>query len=251
MPLLAATESILKRTEEITGRPVYVREDASLPTLATMQTARGAAPMHIVRYRPASDSVPDYFICWQCGFLIRLFSNPPSERFEFAGASDAGQRIKALYAHVGASEPDEAIAEFLAANILTQLRSYPVGLRIDDWLITEFPELRRAQVHGAHVQLQDNLAVLNSPIRATIPELIVAANTAMNAAFAAYWARSLADESLTVPYKAIGALKVGSRLMEIFYYCDTSPTADRTLVDLWAHELELAGWYEWKQYTLE
>jgi hypothetical protein len=251
MTLLAATESILKRTEEITGRPVYVREDASLPTLATMQTARGAAPMHIVRYRPASDSVPDYFICWQCGFLIRLFSNPPGERFEFAGGPAAGQRVKALYAHVHASEPDEAIAEFLAANILTQLRSYPIGMRIDDWLFAEFPELRQAQIRGAHVQLQDNLVALDSPVRATVPELIVSANTAMNAAFAAYWARSLADESLTLPYKAIDALNAGGRLMEIFHYCDTSPAADRALVDLWAQELELAGWYTWKQYTLE
>lgn len=190
MPLLPATETILRRTEEITGRPVYVAEDPSLPTLATMQTARGTAPMHTIRYRPSSNAMPDYFICWQCGFLVRLFSNPRGERFEFAGGPNAGQRVKALYAHVGASEPDEAVAEFLAANILTQLRSYPIGLRIDDWLFAEFPELRHAQIHGAHVQLQDNLAALNSPGRAMAPELIVSANMAMNAAFAAYWARS-------------------------------------------------------------
>jgi hypothetical protein len=251
MPLLPATHEILKRTEELTGRPVYVTEDPSLSILATMQTARGTAPMHTIRYRPTSNAMSDYFICWQCGFLIRLFSNPPSERLEFAGAPDADQRVKALYAHGGASEPDEAIAQFLATNILTQLRSYPIGLRIDDWLFAEFPELRQAQIHGARVQLQDNLAALNSPGRAMSPELIVSANTAMNAAFAAYWARSLADESLMLPYQSIGALKAGSRLMEIFHYCDTSPTADRPLVDLWAHELGLAGWYEWKQYTLE
>lgn len=196
-------------------------------------------------------SVPDYFISWQCGFLIRLFSNPPAERFDFAGAPDAAQRIKALYARAGASEPNEEIAEFLGANLLTQLRSYPIGLRIDDWLFAEFPELRQSQIHGAHFQLQDNLAVLNSPKKEKAPELIASANTAMNAAFAAYWARSLADESVMLPYKAIGALKAGSRLMEIFHYCDMSPSGDRTLVDLWAHELGLAGSYEWKQYTLE
>jgi hypothetical protein len=152
----------------------------------------------------------------------------------WCGCRTAGQ--EALH-WLRLNRPEEEIAEFLAANILIQLRSYPIGLRIDDWLFTEFPELRQAQIHGAHVQLQDNLAALSSPELTMAPKLIVSVNTAMNTAFAAYWAKSLADESLTLPYKAVGALKAGSRLMEIFHYCDTSPIADRTLVDLWAQEL--------------
>ena len=187
MSLLPATQLILKRTEELTGRPVHVTEDPSLLTLATMQTARGKAPMHTIRYQPTSNPRPDYLICWQCGFLIRLFSNPPNERFEFSSAPDAGQRIRALCAHVGASESELPFADFLAGSILMQLRSYPIGLRIDVWLFTDFPELRGAQVCGAISQLQLNLAVLNRISRAKAPELLVSANTAMNSAFAAYW----------------------------------------------------------------
>lgn len=74
--LLPATQFILEHVERITGRPVHVQEDPSLSTLAHIHTARGNAPMHLVRYKPQGTEPPDYFVAYQCGFVIRLFQTP-------------------------------------------------------------------------------------------------------------------------------------------------------------------------------
>ena len=45
MNLLPATQSIIQRVEELTGRPVRIEEDASLQMRAHIQVARGDAPL--------------------------------------------------------------------------------------------------------------------------------------------------------------------------------------------------------------
>jgi hypothetical protein len=56
--------------------------DDELPVLTTMQTARGGAAFHVIRYRTSNDPL-DYLIAYQAGFLLRLFQNPPERRFDF------------------------------------------------------------------------------------------------------------------------------------------------------------------------
>jgi hypothetical protein len=69
MSLRAATRDVIKQVETITGRPVLVQADPSLSVLATVKMARGAAPAHLVRYKPGGNA-PD------CRFTVfrRRFS---------------------------------------------------------------------------------------------------------------------------------------------------------------------------------
>jgi hypothetical protein len=76
MSFRAATRDVIKRVETTTGRPVLVQADPSLSVLATVKMARGTAPAHLVRFKPGS-TAPDYLVCFQCGFILRLFANPP------------------------------------------------------------------------------------------------------------------------------------------------------------------------------
>src|SRR2546423_1056306 len=91
MSLLPATQKIISLVEETSKRPVHITEDPELTTLATMTTARGDAPMHLVRYKPRGSEPPDYFIAFQLGFVVRLFRAPPDQRFEY-GASPVGKQ---------------------------------------------------------------------------------------------------------------------------------------------------------------
>jgi hypothetical protein len=73
----------------------------------------------------------------------------------------------------------------------------------------------------------------------------------MNAAFALYWADKLQDPSIVLPYRSIAADADGKALLAVFGRADSSPIADWSLVDAWAEELGLRGWYQWMPYKLE
>jgi hypothetical protein len=152
MTLRCATRSVIQQVEATTRRPVLVRSDTSLKVLATVTMARGVAPAHFVSYNPASAMAPDYPICHQCGFILRLFANPPSQRFDFAGSHEGRAEVHRTVA----VQPEirrrrltpTAIGQYadhLFDGVMTQLRSVPIGLRVDAWVAEDYPELRRPE----------------------------------------------------------------------------------------------------------
>lgn len=256
MSLRAATRDVIAQVETTTGRPVLVQADPSLSVLATVKMARGAAPAHLVRYKPDGNA-PDYLICFQCGFILRLFANPPSQRFDFAG-SRLGQaraiEVVSVQPQVRKlSLPTPGVRQYadqLFDGLMTQLRSVPIGLRVDAWLATDYGELRALQQAFAVRQLQDNQQVLTADVRRLAVSPIYEASIAMNAAFAAYWARAMDQPSFVVPYTATG-VRAGGDLLAIWDAMDPHPTHDRDLIEAWADKLGLRGWYEWVPYSLD
>lgn len=251
MSLLDCTRKILSVTEQISGRPVRVQEDRTLTVLATVKMARGSAPMHLISYRPIAGSPPDYHICYQCGFVIRLFETPPDARFDFGLSPEASAKMDSWL--VDSSVPSQARSakDMLTSGLLTQLRSVPIGLRVDDWLWSVCPDLREDQIASCRLQIRDNAQVLTPSVRHSFPKRVVAANTAMNAAFALFWATKLEDPSIILPYRSIGADIDGKVLLDIFGKVESKPTGDCGLVDRWADQLGLLGWYRWVPYKLE
>jgi hypothetical protein len=225
-----------------------MEEDRSLPVISHIQIARGPAPMHKLRYRPTPNGIPDYFICFQCGFIIRLYENPPEQRYDFEGSPDAPVKMQAL---LRGNPAAAQLKGMLLDGLMTQLRSMPIGMRIDDWLFSEYPELRLQQVAGAKAQLRDNSRALAPEIRRQVPKPVFTANAGMNAAFAVYWAKSLADDSISLPYKSTGFLPMGEALTGIFERVGSAPAEDRNLVDAWAAEVGLNGWYRWIPHRTE
>jgi hypothetical protein len=251
MSSLDCTRRIVDLAEQLSGRPVRVQEDSTLSVLATVKMARGNAPMHLISYRPIRGRQPDYHICYQCGFIIRLFETPLEARFDFAQSPDASRHMDSLLANSSLPSNIRTAKEMLMNGLLTQLRSVPIGLRIDDWLWTTCPDVRDEQIASCRLQLQDNTQVLAPSVRHSFPKKIVAANTAMNAAFALSWAAKLNDESILLPYRSIGAATDGKALLDIFHNVSPNPSSDCDLVDRWAEQLGLSGWYLWKPYKLD
>jgi len=248
MSMLPCTKEIIERTERLTGKPVHLVEDRSLPLISRIEIARGPTRMHVLRYRPVPDGTPNYFICFQCSFLIRLYENPPEQRFDFEASPDAPARMASL---LKGNPAASQMKDMLLGGLMTQLRSMPIGMRIDDWLFHEYPELRSQQVAGAKAQLRDNSRALAPEIRRQVPKPVFTANAAMNAAFALYWAKSLADDSISLPYRSTGFQPKGEALMGIFGQVGSAPAEDRRLVDSWAEEVGLAGWYLWVPHRTE
>jgi len=83
LELRQITREIIHSVEEKSGIPVRVAQDNNLSTIAAVRMARkGASPVHLVLYKSYPGESPDYQISFECGYILRLFSNPPEKRFE-------------------------------------------------------------------------------------------------------------------------------------------------------------------------
>jgi hypothetical protein len=249
MELRPETRETLQRVEELSGKPVEIIQDASQPHLARITRARQGVPSHLLRVNPSLGE-PDYLIVYECGFILRLYELPPEERREFAGAAQARTEVDRLVKQAGqtAQLPNDVkvqLAQQLTDGLLTQLRSYPIGMRIDSWIHETFPALDDLQREAIVRQQQENLSVLKPEIKAFAPKPILDANVSMNAAYAIYCDRVFGKSGYAIPYRSAGYEKRGRKLLDIMQSIPNVPTSDRALVDAWAQELGLTDWYQW------
>jgi hypothetical protein len=185
MGLRDVTRAIIAQVEQSSGYPVLVTEDRSLHTLSAARIARGNAPAHVITYNPTiSPPPPDYIIAYQCGFILRLFANPPSERWDFAPTAQSREIVHQLL--MGPEGPAqklnlppqtvETLRDQLFDGLMVQLRSIPAGLRIDAWILRDYPELAPLQRTAILRQLQDGQAALAPDVRKIAPTKVYKAS---------------------------------------------------------------------------
>jgi hypothetical protein len=247
--LRAVTKGILNRVEEQTGKSVQFMRDESLPLLATLHMARNGAAFHVLRYRPSNDPL-DYLIAFQAGFVLRLFENEPAKRFDFSPAPDAGVRVEPLVAAGQALGPEDKqtvpeFSKFVAQWALMNLRSLPIGMRIDEWIASDYPELSELQRDSIAFQQQQNADLLAFRRgKLTIPTPLMGSI----AAYALFADRLTGQGTYSVPYGAVGVLAQGEELMAIWDSVPADAGHDCALVNRWAQAQGLAGWYSWIPY---
>ena len=240
---------ILQRIETLSGRPVEFKPDSSLTLRATLQLARNGAPAHVLRYRPANEPL-DYWVAYQAGYLLRLLELPPAERFDFAGTGTAPGQVEELLAtgqpqaNAGRSTLAQ-FAEMTAHWALLNLRSYAIGMRIDQWLADEHPGLRALQAAGMVSLQQENLKLLSKRMeKMSIPVPLLGPV----AAYALFADRLLGKTVFAIPYRAAGVLDLGAELLAILDKLPADAAHDRELVDAWAAAIGMTGWYAWIPY---
>jgi hypothetical protein len=251
------TRDIISLVEEQSGIPVRVVEDPKLQTLATVRIARkGVTPDHVVIYKPQAGEAPDYRICFECVYILRLFSNPPDRRFDLAettkGQEDVEQTIMspggiASQYRLRKSQVQELRAQFLS-GLLIHLRSVPVGLRASEWLAENYPDLK--QLEGEHVKNELNLGKqsMAANIKQITPPKVFRAAQGISAAYALYWSEKYGKPEVFNPYRLQGFEKDGRALLDIFERTPDDPTYDQALIDGWAKHLEISDWYTWVPY---
>jgi len=237
MPLHPATLQVIQKVEALSGKPVHVKEDPELKVMATVSPARGIAPAHFLSYRPGTKAV-DYLVACQLGFLVRLYSCPAEDRTEVVALSGEQQRgIEAM----GLADSPPDFAQMMISSITQQLRTYPVGTRVDDWIWNYLPELREQQEHSIRSQLAENGRALAPEVRSKYPKQLVDTNSAMNAAYAERWGDVLGDRRFSIPYKALGYGAKAAELLAVLREVPDDPAADRILIERWAEILGLSG----------
>jgi hypothetical protein len=256
MSLSDITQQVLRLVETRSGIPVHVEADPNLPgtILAKVVMARGPLALHQVFYRPNSASTPDYLICRQAGFILRVFDAPTEKRLDFTASAEGTAAVERLVkAHsVAKAVPSQALPQLclmLRDGLLRHLRSIPVGMRVDCWLASEYPALAQLQKASILREIQDSVATLAPLHRQTAPQEIFDATQAISTAFAAFWAGRLDQPQLALPFKAAGYLQAGQELLSIWESTPDAAENDPAMIDAWAKNLGIAGWYQWVPYS--
>lgn len=247
MALLEQTQNVIADVERLSGRKVVVQEDPSLPTLATIQTARGSAPFHFLRYRTTGDTT-NYLIVYQLGFLVRMFSCPEGERWEIG--SSAEEKREAIDG-LGLDSLPEQLAPSLVDNIITQLRTYSVGMRVDAWILEGFPELAEEQKQSVSMQLAQNEQSLSPNIRSRFPKGILDANSGMNAAYAKFWGDRFGESRFALPYASLGYSDTADYLLKALEEISEAPDQDRLLMEKWGEVLNLSGYFHFRTHHFD
>ena len=240
---------LLARVEELSGRPVEFRPDSSLNVRATLQMARHGATAHVLRYRTTNDPL-DYWVSCQAGFALRLFELPLEDRLDLRGAGEAEHQAATLVKTGQPLTVDDLAAlpdyaQLLAHWALMNLRSLPLGIRIDEWLASEHQELRALQIEGIDAIQQENLQVLSRRLgNLSVPTTLLAPL----AACALVADRIRGTETYAVPYRAAGVIDHGRELLALVDAIPGDVAHDHELVDAWAMATGTRDWYRWIPY---
>jgi hypothetical protein len=231
-----AQQIALHELEELGEAPVVLYEDARLPNLAKIQIASSGRPVHVLSYNPSAAPVLPYLVCFECGIAKRALLTPPDERFNVASTSETYSRIEKLVRQKKTIPPHavSTYARMITDGLGTQLRSMPIGVRVDRALYRDHAELHEQQKAAAERSMKENVGCLQPSIRASAPELIVQASAAMNAAFALTWSQLWGEDDHIVPYRLAGFLERGEELLDALDAIPESAAFDRELVVKWA-----------------
>jgi len=249
MELRDTTRAVLAHVEQTTGFSVVVLAEPDMPVLSTVNMASTARPGHLIRFRPAVGDQVDYFVTFQCGFILRHYESAPEDRRQCAVTESGRYSMdKLLRTSPAKTLPAASLLRFrdqLLASLLTHLRSVPIGMRVDRWIAEQYPALAEQQRAAIHFQVQQNMSLFSSPSRTTIPARVFDATLAINAAFVAFWAERWNQPELLMPYTAAGHAAKGRELLETWKEMPDSGRDDHALIDAWGVNLGLDKWYHW------
>jgi len=248
------TKELIHQLETKSSYQVTVLEDSKLSTIANIKIARGNLAGHILSYNPIPGVEPDYAICWQCVFAMRLFECPLDQRFQITSSPFGEKKVEELILQGIAQNFQfpknqlESLKQQLLSGLITHLRSVPIGFRVVSWLDNHYPELNDLKQKFAEQELKSGVDSLDPIIKKVMPPIIFNSTTYINAAHATFWADHLNNPKLINPYRSVGAVAQGKKLLEITENIPTDPIHDKELIDNWASYLKIQEWYEWVPY---
>lgn len=253
--LRQTTLDLLDLVRTVSGYPVLVEANPGLETTAVLRMARGSQATHIIEYSPTLAAEPDYYVAVQCGQVLRFFAPPLADRMDLAYSAPGMVAVREMVqrdvaGRIGGAGPEvvESFAARLYDGLMRQLRSVPVELRVEQWILETYQEFAAVQRSAVVRQLEENAQSLSPSIRSMTPSRVFKANVAMNAAAAQFWAGAFFMPELVKPYTRDGFAGDGAQLLAIWRKAAPEATHDREVIDAWASALKMRGWYDWVPY---
>lgn len=256
MILRKVTRKIISLLEEKSGYFVTLMEEPNLPTFATIRIARGV-PSHLLSYKPvATGEAPDFAICWQCAFALRMYECPPEQRFLIVSNPQGEKAIDTIVTapngiaqiyHLDKQHLD-LFKQQLLGGLITHLRSVPIGLRVSETLTLDYPELLELEEQQAEQELAIGGESLSPSIKEMMPAEVYNPTQYISAAYALFWAERLEKPRHANPFHLAGYDRHGEQLLKIYEAVPNDPLHDNELIDRWADYLKIRNWYSWLPY---
>ena len=244
---LPSANKALAELEEVTGKPVLLLEEPDLNVLATISRASINQSSHILRIKEGSDQIVDYLITFECKMALR---DGIAARQLIIEKKQVREKIisemEKLHRKLPLSKTRE-LGKFIYNGLITQLRSIGPGLGVDRWIRLHCSDLQDAQSRSIEAEINKNIAILQAPSKASFPEKLYKASVLMNAAYAIHNAELLGKSHLGVPYISQGYGDKAKILIKstLDDQNESHFINDRQIIDDWASELGITGWYDW------
>lgn len=248
---LPSANQALAELEEATGKPVQIVEDPELNVLATIRRAGPGEASHVLRIKGGQNQAADYLIVFECRMALR---DGPGPRAVLRDNPSVRERVisecRQLH-HQLAPDRAQELGTFIYRGLILQLRSMGPGMLVDRWIREHCPDLRDAQAQAMEAEITGNLAVLKPSTRDNYPAAVYGASISMNAAYAIHGGDLLGKPYLAVPYRSQGYGEIGRRLIALALGTadPTEELTERQIIDAWAQELGVEGWYEWSELS--
>ena len=246
---LPSANQALAALEEATGKTVLIVDAPELGVLATIRRAGPEDSSHVLRIKGGSNRVADYLIVFECRMALR---DATGLRAALIDQRPVRERVisecEKLHSQLPLAKARE-LGAFIYDGLILQLRSMGPGLLVDRWIRQHCPDLHEAQEQAIESEITNNLGALKPSTRANYPATIYEASIAMNAAYAVFGGDLLGKPYLAVPYVSQGYGDKARRLIALSLG-DGDPAnepADREIIDRWAGELGISGWYDWSE----
>jgi hypothetical protein len=246
---LPSANRALAELEKATGKPVQLMEDPKLNVLATIRRAGPGEASHVLRIKSGENRAADYLIVFECRMALR---DDPGPRAVLRDNPAVRERLisecEELHPQLPAARAQE-LGSFIYRGLILQLRSMGPGMMVDRWIRQHGQDVSEAQEQAIASEITNNLGALQPSIRANYPGTIYEASISMNAAYARFGGDLLGKPYLAVPYLSQGYEEKASRLIALALG-DEDPAKepeDRQIIDSWAQELGISGWYDWSE----
>jgi hypothetical protein len=233
--------------------------DASAPVTASCEMAwKYGRDHHVIRVRPSLGAAVQLHQRAHelCHIIMEADARAAGTNRWFSANDDtrahALREIEGEISAVRRSLPPEVGDNFILRvynGLLAQLYNLPLDMLIEQRLATRHPGLRFAQIETVSTLIAEAEAGCTLPdiVRLT-PRRILHAARFLCACYAAFVDRLYTGAlSASARYQALGVAERGNQLLALWdtRAADLKPGAEYQLVDAFAHELRLTGWYRW------
>ncbi len=251
----------MRLARQLTGREPHFKRLKHLPgdTRAMLKRPQAPERPYEIWYARGQERFLPHLVAHEVGHLVRLYAVPEDERLmpasTAASRQRAGERIlvdlsqKVDLEQISITALREAF-EVWHQGVCTQLANFPADLRIEQWIHDQYPGLGRIQERSLDVEVHRAIPLLLPEVALATPPTVYRATMAMNAAQAVHFADLYDQPGLLGPFQATGFHLIGSHLArQVFQAEDAGHRSDMEVVNQWAEDLGLNGWFEWRPYT--
>jgi hypothetical protein len=193
----------------------------------------------------------NHLVIHECAHVLRILSAPEKERLVPGVKSEniihyrvsIDKSLPKIFKEMP-KETLEKISDFWLNGIIRQLTNLPVDYRIEYWIYSSFPNLRKTQKESIEDDLKASIQSLSKEVKTMTPSLIFEKSYLMNYAYTKLVDKLLGTNYLPY-YKNLDNLDEGDKLASLLETEDKGYNQDIDTINRWAEILNLSNWFTW------